>query len=88
MENILKELHWFCIESKGCSAGVNPDIREASKTLDKYETFFLKRLKGKNLKIFKKMVVASLDMSFHSAEDGFILGAKVGAKIIMELLVN
>ena len=86
MENILKELCWLCSELKGCVE--SPSVQEAAKTLDKYETFFLKRLKSKDLKKFKKMVDASFNMSFHSNEDGFIDGIKFGAKLVLELLVN
>jgi len=85
MENILKALYWFYQENNRI---VSSDLRNAEHALGKYETFFLKRLKGKNLKMFKKMVDASLDMSFHSNEDGFIGGAKFGAKLVLELLFN
>ena len=85
MQNILKELCWFCQEHNRI---VSSDLRKAELTFGKYETLFLKQLKGKNLKTFKKMVDASLDMSFHSNEDGFIIGAKVGARLVLELLVN
>jgi len=88
MQSILKELCWFCQDTNERSGVQNPGIRKATHTLDKYETFLLKRLKGKKLKMFRKMIAASLDMSFHSNEAGFIDGAKFGAKLVLELLVN
>ena len=88
MENVLKELCWFCQEAKVPNGIINQDTLKVAKTLGEYEDFLLERLKGKNLRIFKKMVEVSFDMNFHSVEDGFIDGAKIGAKLILELLFN
>jgi len=88
MKNILRELHWLNDDIKLRNRITNPNIQKAGRELAKYEEILLKRLTGKNLRIFKKMVDATIDFAACNVEESFTDGAKIGARIIFELLVN
>ena len=88
MKNILEELFWLNIDIKARNKIVNSNVRQAEHTFGKYEEILLKRLKGRNLKVFKKMISASFNLAECTEKTGFTDGAKVGAKIMIEILAS
>jgi len=88
MENILKELHYLNDDIKARNRAINANARKTEHLLAEYEEFLLKRLKGKDLRILKKMTDVLLDFAADNAENAFANGAKIGAKLIIDLLVS
>ena len=65
----------------------NKVLNKATVTFSECEDILLKKLAGENLDIFIKAVNAADDMAVNLAIDNFSVGAKLSAKLMIEILM-
>ena len=86
MENILEEIVWILQENISRSGVVNNELRDSERAFSKCEEILTKQLKDEELCIFNKSLEAFRDITIYIANDNFINGMKVGAKMMLEFL--
>jgi len=86
MESMLEKLCWISQEENPNNLSKN--LQKALNTFCKYENILSECLTGKELATFNKLIDAICEMDAHIEIDNFISGMKVGAKLVLELLVE
>lgn len=88
MKKVLEDLYFGEIQHNMGNYDDNPELNESVQVVDKNEEILLKILDGKERKLFLDLMNAQSEIEGNTAVENFLNGFKLGARIIVEALVE
>ena len=88
MSRILEDLYFGEIQPNIIDYDEDPRLRKSAQTVSENEEILLNLLEGKERKLFLDLVNAQGEVDGASAAKNFINGFKIGAKIIVESVLE
>ena len=88
MKKVLEDLYFGEIQPNISDYDENPRLKKSAQVVDENEEILLKILDGKERKLFLDLVNAQGEVDGNSAVENFINGFKLGARIIVESIVE
>ena len=85
MKSIIHELWGFNIFSVAASPCVANQQAPILHELNELHTLFLKRMKEEDIAVLEKMQDLHSELSAIEAEEGFVRGFLLGAKLVLEI---
>lgn len=86
MKRVLEDLYFGEIQPN--ISNENPRWQKVEQVVDENEEVLLKLLEGKERKLFLDLVNAQSEVDGNTAVENFISGFKLGARIILESVVE
>lgn len=86
MKRVLEDLYFGEIQPN--ISNENPRLQKVEQVVDGNEEVLLKLLEGKERKLFLDLVNAQSEVDGNTAVENFISGFKLGARIILESVVE
>lgn len=88
MKKVLEDLYFGEIQPNISDYDENPRLQKVEQVVDENEEVLLKLLEGKERKIFLDLVNAQGEVDGNTAYENFAYGFKLGARIILESVVE
>ena len=88
MRNVLEDLYFGEAQPNTDNYDTNPRLKKAAQTLAENEEILLKLLDGKEKSLFLDYINAQGEVTGNSTVENFIHGFRLGAKIIIEAIVE
>lgn len=88
MKKVLEDLFFGEIQPNISNYDENPSVKKGIHIIDENEEILLKLLEGKERKLFLDLVNAQGEVDGNSAVENFMNGFKLGARIIVESIVE
>ena len=88
MKKVLEDLYFGEIQPNISNYDQNEDWKKSAQIVDGNEELLLRLLEGKEKKLFLDLVNAQSEVDGNIAYENFACGVKLGAKIILESIVE